>query len=189
MLAEDPTAEELYNTLSWSLELLECPENEDVVAFNIYSLNVQNGLYEWLAEIPVGEFVYEDFRENIVSGCYKISALDEVGNESMLSSAICAESCAIYELPNTFTPNADGSNDLFVPRKNLFIESVNFTVYNRWGNLIFETNDPELNWNGNALNGNPVDDASYYYVCELLQTVDGELVVVDLLEGYIEVLR
>ncbi len=189
LLAENPSAEELFNTLSWSLDLNDCPENEDVMSFNIYSLNTESGEYEWLAEVPLGEFEYEDFRENIVSGCYKISALDEVGNESLLSEEICAESCAIYELPNTYTPNGDGSNDFFVPRKNLFIESVNFTVYNRWGNLIFETNDPMLNWDGLSPGGEPVDDGTYYYVCELLQTVEDELQIVETLEGYIEVLR
>lgn len=189
LLEESPEAEDLFNTLEWTLELVDCPENEDVAAFRIYALSELSGDYEFLVELTADEFSYMDFRDDIVNGCYKISAVDEVGNESLLSEAICAETCAIYELPNTFTPNGDGANDSFVPRKNLFIDAVNFTVYNRWGNLVFKTNDPELNWDGRDLKDAPVDDGTYYYVCDLIQSNDGLEEVVSTLEGYIEVIR
>lgn len=50
-------------------------------------------------------------------------------------------------VPNTFTPNNDGQNDIFIPR-GLKIEEVYFAVYNRWGEMVFETTDKTKGWDG-----------------------------------------
>lgn len=48
-------------------------------------------------------------------------------------------------MPNIFTPNNDGINDLFVPVISIGIVSMNTTIYNRWGNKIFETTELQIN--------------------------------------------
>ena len=50
-------------------------------------------------------------------------------------------------VPNTFTPNNDGQNDVFFVR-GLKIDEVYFAVYNRWGELVFETTDKTKGWDG-----------------------------------------
>jgi gliding motility-associated-like protein len=60
-------------------------------------------------------------------------------------SAGCLEGDAF--VPNTFTPNGDGVNDLFKV-KGIKLEEVYFAVYNRWGELVFETNDLTKGWDG-----------------------------------------
>ena len=58
--------------------------------------------------------------------------------------------CQIF-LPNTFTPNNDGDNDFFGPLSNCEAPGfVNYLlrIYNRWGNLVYETTNPDLPWNG-----------------------------------------
>ena len=50
-------------------------------------------------------------------------------------------------VPNTFTPNGDGKNDLLFVR-GLKVEEIYFAVYNRWGELVFETNDKTKGWDG-----------------------------------------
>ncbi|HPQ08916.1 MAG TPA: PKD domain-containing protein [Bacteroidia bacterium] len=50
-------------------------------------------------------------------------------------------------VPNTFTPNGDGNNDVLYVRGYL-INEVYFAVYNRWGELVFETNDKHKGWDG-----------------------------------------
>ncbi|PBQ33473.1 hypothetical protein CNR22_17380 [Sphingobacteriaceae bacterium] len=57
----------------------------------------------------------------------------------------CIESDAF--IPNTFTPNGDGENDLFRV-KGLKLYEVNLAIYNRWGEKVFETNDLEKGWDG-----------------------------------------
>ncbi len=51
-------------------------------------------------------------------------------------------------VPNTFTPNGDGKNDMLFARSNNF-KSAYFAVYNRWGELVFETTDFHKGWDGN----------------------------------------
>jgi gliding motility-associated-like protein len=64
-------------------------------------------------------------------------------------------------LPNAFSPNNDGSNDVL----QLFgdnIESASIQIFNRWGQLIFEENRPNFVWDG-TFNGKPVDAGVYVY--------------------------
>jgi len=68
-------------------------------------------------------------------------------------SAGCIESDAF--VPNTFTPNDDGENDVFRV-KGLKLDEVYFAVYNRWGEKVFETNDLSKGWDG-KYKGRPAD--------------------------------
>lgn len=51
-------------------------------------------------------------------------------------------------VPTAFTPNNDGLNDLFIPAIGCAFDDYDFKVFNRWGDLLFATNDPETGWNG-----------------------------------------
>lgn len=74
-------------------------------------------------------------------------------------------------MPNAFTPNSDGRNDVFrypPSAKNRFVR---LTVYNRWGQKVFETNEAAKGWNG-LLNGHPQPADTYIYLLET-KTIDG----------------
>lgn len=107
------------------------------------------------------------------SGCYALTALDMNGNESKISNLVCVDNCNYYELPNVFSPNNDGINDVFVPITpkfiiDRFIEKANIKIYSRWGNLVFETDNPHINWSGkNKQSNHLVTPGVYYYVCDL----------------------
>ena len=51
-------------------------------------------------------------------------------------------------MPNAFTPNYDHLNDQFGPQGVLNTKSYMFQIFNRWGELIFETNDVQATWDG-----------------------------------------
>jgi gliding motility-associated-like protein len=73
---------------------------------------------------------------------------------------ISEEDCEIVlEIPTVFTPNNDGSNDLFIPIISKGIVSMKTIIYNRWGNTIFETNNLLIHWNGQG-----VSDGTYFWV-------------------------
>ena len=57
------------------------------------------------------------------------------------------KSCYIG-VPNAFTPNEDGLNDFFYPLNAFKADDLDFRVYNRWGQLVFKTNDWTKKWNG-----------------------------------------
>jgi gliding motility-associated-like protein len=74
-------------------------------------------------------------------------------------------------VPNTFSPNNDGMNDLFYPRGNGPFRIRGFRIFNRWGLLLFERNnfdpnDPSAAWDG-KYQGVPVETGVYVYVLEL----------------------
>ena len=64
-------------------------------------------------------------------------------------------------IPNAFTPDGDGVNDVFLPMGNDLFE-LELRIYDRWGELIFESGGGELAWNG-ELNGTPVQNGVYIY--------------------------
>jgi gliding motility-associated-like protein len=66
-------------------------------------------------------------------------------------------------VPNTFTPNGDGVNDIMFARSNLLLE-VDFNIYDRWGQLVFHTDDIKKGWDG-IFNGKPCNpDVFGYYI-------------------------
>lgn len=94
---------------------------------------------------------------------------------------------APYFIPNTFTPNNDGFNDVFIPVAGTQKEW-KFEIYNRWGNKIFSTEDESLGWNGTA-EGKSAPDGTYFWVITYQHYDDeaGLVTVVD--EGYVTLLR
>ncbi|MEX0968496.1 MAG: gliding motility-associated C-terminal domain-containing protein [Bacteroidia bacterium] len=66
------------------------------------------------------------------------------------------------EIPNVFTPNNDGYNDRYrLPTENL--KELSLTIYNRWGEILYEFSGPEDSWDGN-INGRPAPPGGYYWL-------------------------
>ncbi|MEN8810890.1 MAG: gliding motility-associated C-terminal domain-containing protein [Flavobacteriales bacterium] len=69
------------------------------------------------------------------------------------------------KLPNVFSPNSDGINDYFSPFKDYSFSEGNFQIYNRWGNIVFESTEIssiQLGWDGKQ-NGKTSSDGVYYF--------------------------
>ncbi len=64
-------------------------------------------------------------------------------------------------IPNAFSPNLDGENDEYLVTGKV-IESIDLKIYNRWGELVFETTDPTLAWDG-KFNARYVDPVVFMY--------------------------
>jgi gliding motility-associated-like protein len=74
--------------------------------------------------------------------------------------ALAAWSTELF-VPNVFSPNEDGRNDVFKPRgTNLF--EYNLRIYDRWGNLVFEADNIEDGWDG-TFNGKPMNSGVFVY--------------------------
>ena len=87
-------------------------------------------------------------------------------NESALADTACTDNCPFYFLPNIFTPNLDGLNDRYRPFPWKFVDSVDFRVFNRWGEQVWRASDPQLDWNGtHAETGSLCADGTYHYTC------------------------
>jgi gliding motility-associated-like protein len=80
-----------------------------------------------------------------------------------------------YFLPNAFTPNLDGLNDGFRGQGIFtYIQAFNMQIFNRWGELIFETNNPYEAWNGRKDNTGQMSPAGVYVVQVNLTGARGE---------------
>ena len=65
-------------------------------------------------------------------------------------------------IPNAFTPNGDGVNDIFRIKYPFLVRSATMTVFNRWGQKVFESSDPAAGWDG-TLNGLIQPMGNYVY--------------------------
>ncbi len=69
---------------------------------------------------------------------------------------------SLLEVPNVFTPNGDGKNDIFMVRA-LSIQSFHGVILNRWGRQIYEWHDHTAGWDGH-IHGKLANPGTYYYV-------------------------
>ena len=159
----------LFNILSWTLPPATC-DVEDVVGYRVYFTADSVSTPELVANIAsAGILTFEHTPPNGIVGCYTVTALDQNGNESDPSNRVCVENCPIYELPNVFTPNGDNANDLLQPRALCFVERVSLKIFNRWGQLVFETENPSIDWDGTNLNGEALPSGTYFYIGQIFE--------------------
>jgi gliding motility-associated-like protein len=109
---------------------------------------------------PKGDITYEVTATN----AGKCTAKDQV-----TINVIC-DNQNVY-IPNTFSPNGDGANDIFYPRGSGLYKILTFKVFNRWGQLVFQkngigANNPADGWDG-TLNGAPLQSDVYVYLVEV----------------------
>jgi hypothetical protein len=150
-------ADVFENLVTWQAVSDEC--GDDIAGYRVYYTREQGGVYEFKAQVIEPFFLHSNLTS--IAGCYKVSAIDRSGNESPLSDPFCVDNCPYYELPNVFTPNGDGCNELFSAYSNResggegeqsrpcktnpadkvkcarFVEDVTFKVYNRWGKEVY----------------------------------------------------
>lgn len=77
-----------------------------------------------------------------------------------------------FFMPNAFTPNGDGTNELFLPNGFFFgLKNYTFSIWNRWGEKIFETNDINEGWNGRFKNlgDHTLIDGVYQYSIQYIE--------------------
>jgi len=82
------------------------------------------------------------------SGWYYVTATNPSGCESIDSIYIEVDPTSNIYVPNIFSPNDDGNNDVYKVRGK-GIDQFHLSIYNRWGQLVYESNDIDEGWNGN----------------------------------------
>lgn len=98
-----------------------------------------------------GEYTVNLIATNLQTGCADTLDYNYVFIDSV-----------IVFIPNAFTPNGDGINDVFKVTDRNF-QSFNIWIYNRWGQQVFQSNDSKFSWDG-KLNGEELQSGSYPYI-------------------------
>ncbi len=98
-------------------------------------------------------------------GIYSLTVTDDNGCMGTEAITVFSKNCysGIY-VPNAFTPNQDGKNDYFRPLLFGNIKNYSFTIYNRFGQTIFESSELLKGWDG-LYKGHPQDSDIYLWIC------------------------
>ncbi len=85
------------------------------------------------------------------------------------SQSILVSANLNYHFPNAFSPNYDGNNDVFIGKGNPNqIADFKLDIYNRYGEVVFTSSDPNIGWNGKKYNeGKLVSQGMYVYVAQI----------------------
>jgi len=111
-----------------------------------YHWNFGDGT-ESLQQSPSHIFAAPNVSTSVV---IKLTVTDSFGCEKTAQKSIKVYNSCYLAVPNAFTPNADGKNDFLYPLNAIKAEKLQFRVYNRWGQLVFETNNWKQGWSGSV---------------------------------------
>lgn len=83
-----------------------------------------------------------------VTTTYYLTVTDSLGCTDMDTVTVYVDIvCGDLFLPTGFSPNGDGQNDVYYVRSNC-IKEMQFEIYNRWGERVFSSSDPDIGWDG-----------------------------------------
>jgi gliding motility-associated-like protein len=116
---------------------------------------------------------------------YYVTITHDNGCTSIDSVIVYVDPNPIINFPNAFTPNKDGKNDNFRPRYKGLIDVDFFKVYNRWGQLLYETTNLDQGWDG-TLNGVEQEVGTYVFILSGKSTVGANPI---LLQGNFTLMR
>ena len=163
IFATDCSQQPVIPKISWRSDLsVYC--DSSIASYSIYYSPENQNTFRLLATANAQDTLFVHQNNTAPSGCYYITAQNTTNLESAPSNTVCNElndkcNYFYFELPNVFTPNGDGVNDVFIPKPiPQFVQSLDFKVYNRWGMKIFSTREIGINWDGGS-----VTDGLYYY--------------------------
>lgn len=105
------------------------------------------------------------------SGSYQVEISNECFTTTLPLEVEYSDCVNDVVIPNAFTPDADGVNDLFRPLSEIPLDIIQFKIFNRWGELVYDGKNQQ-GWDGTD-NGNPVPTDVYIYMLEY-STDNGE---------------
>jgi gliding motility-associated-like protein len=91
-----------------------------------------------------------------------LTAFNDEGCKDKICETVMSEVLFAADVPTAFSPNGDHNNDILYV-KGAGIRGLSFSIYNRWGNKVFETNDISKGWDG-TYKGKPQEIETYAWV-------------------------
>ncbi len=135
---------------------------DSVVVLSLF-VTEPNSSYQ-TAEICIGENYSFGGNTYTQSGIYTDTVQTAVGCDSVLILELSVVDCE-FEISNMITPNDDGQNDVWKVSDPDKINNCQVTIHNRWGEVIFRSDDYNNEWNGKKNNtGEVLPDGVYFYV-------------------------
>ncbi|CAN5904111.1 hypothetical protein BH11BAC7_BH11BAC7_04390 [soil metagenome] len=128
--------------------------------------------WEWDFGDNDGSILQEPSHSYSDTGIFNVSqiVINQYGCRDTAYVPVRVEAEFTFFVPNAFTPNGDGENDLFMG-EGMGIRTFDFLVFDRWGNKIFESENPSLGWNGILPSGRPAQIDVYVYKIFILDVM------------------
>jgi gliding motility-associated-like protein len=146
--------------VDYEITPLSCKDQEDAAIDLSIIGGTQNYVFNW----SNGEFT-EDIA-NLASGYYNVVVTDDNGCTKSIDFFIDQSFEPCLFIPSSFSPNADGINDVWVLRNIDRYPNCEVLVFNRWGKKVFESISYSEPWDG-TYKGNAVPAETYYYIIDL----------------------
>ncbi|MBI5539109.1 MAG: gliding motility-associated C-terminal domain-containing protein [Bacteroidia bacterium] len=147
-------------------------EQHQAVPYNVQFINTSIGgrRYSWRVYDEAGTLVYTSTQEapNYIfaeEGCFQIVLVAESKwgcKDTMEFNPLCVDAYPVMEVPNSFTPNNDGQNDIFQVHSKS-IETFHAVILNRWGKKLYEWDNAEGGWDG-KIGKSEASPGVYYYI-------------------------
>jgi gliding motility-associated-like protein len=164
----------------------------DLVAQTVSQCGEANGSVQVLAQGGWGAFNYAwnngqngVLLENIDKGSYILTVTDQHNCTATDTFFVECSPLIPIVVPQFLSPNNDGKNDLWIFGNTAQYPEIKVWVYNRWGNIVYQSDMYQNNWNGWFTEGRQVDGplpaATYFYVIDTMKKSQ------DLIKGYIEI--
>ncbi len=140
----NPTAEFTFNPQTFTDVNQQVTFNNNSQGAVDYVWNFGDGSS---SEIINPSHIYEETEEGVI---ITLTAISEYGCMHSVEHFIPYDEQEIYYVPNTFTPDGDNFNQVFAPVFYSGFDPYNFSmlIFNRWGEIIFETHNAEIGWDG-----------------------------------------
>ncbi len=156
-LSINPTPSVDINALSFARE----SDSMTIVANSSLS-----NLFEWSTGIDSCVGCSSILVEAIEGTSYSVTVTNEFGCKAEANTTIRTFCDAEIFIPNSFSPNRDGVNDVFKARSIADIQIITFRIFDRWGNLVFEGSNDNAEWNG-TYHGALAEPGVYVYYMEV----------------------
>ncbi|MCB9246015.1 MAG: gliding motility-associated C-terminal domain-containing protein [Flavobacteriales bacterium] len=116
--------------------------------YELYSKTNESNSFEYVQDADPGSTIFIDGNSEEFKRCYRIKAIEQDGgNEVSWSNELCFFFNPNVYVPNAFTPNQDQINQTFNP-VTVAIKDYEISIYNRWGEEVFNSTDKEIDWDG-----------------------------------------
>jgi len=147
-------------------------EQHSAAPYGVQFINTTIGgrRYSWRIYDETGELIYTSTLEAppytfTDEGCYQIVLIAESKwgcKDTTVFNPLCVDAYPVLEVPNSFTPNNDGQNDLFIVHSKSIVE-FHAVILNRWGKKIYEWDNATKGWDG-KIGGSDASPGVYYYI-------------------------
>ncbi len=177
LIAGNPTTCNLYDTFTTTITAYPSPtaqfsyiplqpETNEPTQF----INQSTGATTYLWEFGDGATTNErsPVHQYLISGAHQacLTVTNEYGCTDKRCVTIYSDIMPLADVPSAFSPNGDGVNDIVFVR-GFAIKSLNFQIFNRWGEKVFESTNQEKGWDG-TYNGQPQEMDAYAFVLDVV---------------------